>query len=179
MADSSRYQEINNGFRYAGGLLLGLAWMIVTGIGVTATLSGEPTGWLFLSISVFVFLITMDRWIKILPGLLAYGVLGGLLTIANGHALNRPDVQVSLTEGLIVTLCAAGSAAIAYTFTKRKLRLLDRIALLAFAAIFFQQMLVGRINSLAFGAALLCLVLAWGIDRYSDRHRPHKIVGLI
>jgi len=170
--------EIKNGLRRAGVWLLGLAWMIAAGIGVTSMFSGDRksqiTGWGFLLIAAIVFILTMNRWIKIVPVLLAYGLLGALLATASGHALNRPELPMSFAEGIVLMLFFGASAAISATFTKRRLRLSDRIALFAFVALLFREMAQDRISPIGLAAALGCLVFAWCYDHFSNGHHANR-----
>lgn len=69
----------------------------------------------------------MDRWVKVISALIVGGILGVILTIVEGHALNRLEVKASL-EGFIIIISLAASDALLFRFTKRKLHLLDLFA---------------------------------------------------
>jgi hypothetical protein len=88
-------------------------------------------GTVLLGIATVVLISTVQRWASILPGILAYGVLGGCLAIASGHIPNtrvpfpRP-AAVYLTAFLVI------STILTYTFAKRRLTILDRMVLIGF-----------------------------------------------
>lgn len=56
-----------------------------------------------------------------MAGLLAYGVLGSILMLVNGHAVNHPEVVVPRLEAVILIMFFAAAAALSFTFTKHKL----------------------------------------------------------
>jgi hypothetical protein len=129
-----------------------------------------------LAVAAVILIVTMTKWVKVFPGLLAYAVFGGLLTIVSGHALNHPAVKVSTLEGVSLTVFFAASAVVSSTFTKRKLHLLDRVALFVFVSCIFWQAIDNRAASLALAIAFCCLVLAWAVDHIRRRrglnHKP-------
>jgi hypothetical protein len=150
---------------------LGILWMMSAGIGVTVVFSetsrSRVTGWIFLLLAAVLFLVTMDRWIRALPGLLGYGVFGALLATVSGHGINRQDLPISKPEGIVLMLFFCLSAIVSYTFSKRRLRLLDRIALFGFVSLVFRAIWFDSISATGLGIPLGCLVVAWGYDRYS------------
>src|SRR5215469_17959547 len=42
-------------------------------------------GSVLLVMSTAILLLTMDRWVKIIPGVLGYATLGGLIMLFSGH----------------------------------------------------------------------------------------------
>lgn len=179
MTKSEKGTGTNQGIGRAGAWCLGMLWMITAGIGITTVFSENPgspvTGWLFLLFSALLFMVTMDRWVSILPGLLGYGVFGAILATASGHGLNRPDLPISLREGILLISFFGLSAIISYTFTRRKLRIIDRAALLAFAASLFRVMLDDSITVTGLGIPITSLIVAWVFDRYSNRSPIRKL----
>jgi chromate transport protein ChrA len=118
-----------------------------------------------LAIAAVILIVTMDRWVEVFSALLACGILGGIITIAGGHAVNNPRVRVARLDAVIMTLLIAASAVVSFTFTKRKLRLPDRIALFVFVFCFFWGAAVPRLGLLALGIGTALLVAAWDYDR--------------
>jgi hypothetical protein len=73
--------EGKRGFRLAGLWLLGFGWLflVFSGLAIVTTPSPPPPalGWILLALAATIALGSVDRWAKIFPGLLAYGVLAG------------------------------------------------------------------------------------------------------
>jgi hypothetical protein len=171
-----RATEVKQGFRRAGAWLLGFAWLgLVFGaiaIAFTPSPHAPVLGWALLALAAVIALVTMDRWVKVFPALLAYGALGSVLTLVDGHAVNHPEVAVSRPEGAVMILFFATAAALSLTFTKRKLQLPDRVALFAFVFCFFWQAVAPNMARFALGFGFSCLFLAWAYDRLLGRRRP-------
>src|SRR6476661_7870724 len=43
------------------------------------------TPWACTIVATLILIFTTDRWVTILPGILGYGTLGGLIMLASGH----------------------------------------------------------------------------------------------
>jgi hypothetical protein len=100
------------------------------------------------------------------------GVINGIITLADGHAVNNPQVPVSRLDALMLIVFCATSSVISRTFTKRRLHVVDRVALFAFIFCFFWQAAAPKMMRLAVGLALGCLLLAWACDRIRQRRQP-------
>ena len=74
MSRSDAVAQIKSGFRKGGAWLLGIGWLalVFKGIRVALTPSKYPPffGWIFLGIAALVLIFTMDKWVRIFPGLL-------------------------------------------------------------------------------------------------------------
>src|SRR5689334_20096577 len=131
-----RSSEAKSGFRRAGAWLLGLTWLglMFAGLAMAFTPSSHSPalGWVLLGLAAVIAIATMDRWIRIFPGLLAYGVLGSIVTLVDGHVVNHPEVHVSRTEAVFMILFFATATVLSLTFTNRRLHAWDRIALIVF-----------------------------------------------
>jgi chromate transport protein ChrA len=114
---------------------------------------------------------TIHRWMRVFPGLLAYGVVSSVLMFMNGHAINHPEVPVSRLEAALLIVFFAAAAALSFTFTKHKLTLPDRIAVFAFIFCFFWQAVTPRFMLLALMIGFSCLVGAWTHDCLQRRGR--------
>lgn len=171
MGESTK--KVKSGFLRAGAWLLGFGWLFLVfgGLIVVTTPSPPPHafGWALLALAAVIVLVTMDRWVKFFPGLLAYGVLGSVLTLVDGHAVNHPEVAVSRSEGMAMVAFCTFAAALSFTFTKRKLCVMDRVALFAFVACFFWQAAVPKFMWVAMGAGFCFLLFAWLYDSYQHR----------
>lgn len=173
--------QVKGGLRLTAIVLLMVGWLGLVFGGMAIALTPSPhspvVGWGLLVIAAVILVLTMDRWVRVLPGILAYGILGGILTILSGHALNQPSVNVPRVEGVIMTILIAGSAAVSFTFTKRKLDLFDRLALLAFVFCFFWQAALRHFVLVPLAIGFCFLAAAWGYARL--RHRLGRDGGTI
>jgi hypothetical protein len=131
-------------------------------------------GWAILVIAAAVMITTMNHWVKYLQVILGGGILGGLLAIAQGHLLNGAPFSRMIAAGLTAVLI--GCSLISQTLAKRSLRILDRVALVAFVAALASGMVVGTpawglvCVSVGFG----CLFAAWLYNRLSPISNPIK-----
>jgi hypothetical protein len=133
-------------------------------------------GLIFLIISVPVLVVTMNRWVKVLAGLLALAVLNGLITMGTGHLLANPTQPISRVDALFMTVLFAVAAALASTLKGRRLNLVDRIAVMAFVSILAwlicyegARITLASTDFVLMGLGLCCLAIAWGYDRLQRR----------
>lgn len=171
--------QVKNGLRTAVAWILGIAWVALVFAGMAVAFSPSPhspaLGWVLLAIAAVVCIGTMDRWAKYFPAILAYGVIGGLFTIATGHAVNSASVRVSRFDGVLMTLLIGASAAVSLPLGERRLRLADRIAIIAFIFCIFWQVVEPRVMLVALSIGLGCLFAAWAFDRIQRRRSPSDI----
>lgn len=176
MSNRAVESQIKAGFRRAGAWLLGFAWLglVFAGLAIAFTPSPHPpvVGWLLLIAAAILLIATMDRWVPVFAALLVYGIIGGVVTIVSGHAVNHPEVPVPRLYAVIMALLIAGSAVVSFTFTRRRLTLPDRIALFAFAFCFFWTPMVSHLTLVPLGIGFSCLIGAWAYDRFR-RRRGH------
>lgn len=130
-------------------------------------------GWIYLTVSTVILLLTMDRWVRVLPGLFAYSTLGGFIMLSGRYS----GVAVPLREALFLTLFTISTAVVSWTFRRRKLLLIDRVALMAFLfclAIGVTPDLITMFKALSLGFTFL--LLAWAVNRFSnpDGRSPSK-----
>ena len=99
------------------------------------------------------------------------GMLGAWLELEHGHALNEPSVLIPRWIALVQFVVVAAVTALSFTFKGRPLNVVDRIALLAFAAsigvggyeVARQQL------PLALIGGGLCVLAAWAYNRVRGR----------
>lgn len=154
--------QVASGFLAAGKILLVFAWLVAVGSGI-ALISGERssiTGWMLLAVTGIVLLLTTHLWVRILPGLLAVGVVGGLFMVVTGHALNDSATPVSVLDSVLVISFAAAATILSSTYTQRTLSWVDRLLLLGFVACFLLGGM-GRGNLALWGAGLTLLLMGW------------------
>ena len=174
-------EQVESGFRRAGGWLLGMAWLGIVYWGITEGFASQQAfseghhpsrilGYELLIVAAVIMLATAEHWKRVFPGIMLAAILNSLLELSRGHAVNNPSVAVAPSTAAIHLLVTTGVTALTLTFKNRRLTILDRTALLAFVAIFFWQAVDGRFASLKLLGGAFCILLAWVIDRLrSDR----------
>jgi hypothetical protein len=129
-------QQVKSGFQTAGAWLLGFVWLclVLGGIIIGFSPSNYPPGlgWLLLAVAAAVLVLTVDRWVKAFPGIMAVATVNSLITISSGHATGNASVLIPRSTAILATLLLAGGTALSLTF-RRKVSVLDRFALLALA----------------------------------------------
>ena len=172
----NRWSDVGNGFRLAASWLLFVVWLglVFGGLGtVSSTDSRFPplVGWLALVIAAVTAVATMERWVKVLPAFLAYGVLNGVIMLTTGHLVNDASKRIPRSSAIAITLLGAGATVIAATFSTRKPTGFDRLA--GFGVLV--SLLLGLVNEnytlWSFGLMFCCLAAAWRMDRVRRRHR--------
>ncbi len=170
--------EVKQGFRRAGLWLLGGGWLglIIAGIGIGFRPGPGPpafVGWALLAVAAAIALLTMDHWVKVFPGLIGYGVLGSILELTDGHAVNLPQDPVSRTDAITSLLFCVVGAAVSVTFARRKLRATDRVALFGFLFSFVWYVADPKSMQIALGTGMALMLFAWLYDRL-QRRRGHR-----
>jgi chromate transport protein ChrA len=169
MSQNTAWKQIEKGFKRAGAWLLGIAWLFLVFSGLAIITTPPPpsptVGWGLLGIAALVLLLTMDKWVKVFPGLLAYGAFASILMLFSGHAVNHPEVVVSRLEAMAALMFFAAAGMLSLNFTKHKLTVPDRVALFAFVLCFFWQAVAPRLLLFALAIGFSCLVGAWTYDR--------------
>ena len=124
-----------------GFYLAAVAWfgLIVLGLAlVTRPETGRHShlaGWTALIIGATVFWTTMDRWIRHAQVFLGGGILGGVTILITGHLMNSQKPFPRLASAVMI-LTLIGCSLIVGTLAERRLRLVDRVGLVAFGATF-------------------------------------------
>jgi len=191
---STTEEQVKSGFRRAGGWLLGCGWFAlviwgtINAFGTEADFSegrhpSRVLGYAILSVAGFIFAATANRWKRVFPGIMLAATLGALLELEQGHAVNNPSVLIPHWIALVQLVVIAGVTALSFTFKKRPLNFVDRIALLAFAA----SILVGGNEAarqelpLALIVGGVCVLAAWAYDRLQHRRstppQPNHVVA--
>jgi len=118
-------------------------------------------GWAILVIAAAVMIPTMNHWVKYLQVILGGGILGGLLATIQGHTLNGAPFPRPIAAALTALL--VGCSLISRSLAMRKLRMLDRVALVAFLGALVGGMVKGTTMSgiVGVGVGFGCLLIAW------------------
>lgn len=187
-------EQVKSGFQLAGWTLLVLGWLGLVFGGITQAFGTEADfneghhphrilGYFILVVAAAIFVATANRWKIVLPGIMVAGTFGALHELQYGHALNSPTVLIPHWISLVQLVVIASVAAVSFTLKKRPLNLVDRIALLVFAASIYvgggeahrQQLPVALI------AGGLCVLAAWAFHRMRPQaqngssHHSHVI----
>ena len=178
-------EQVKSGFHRAGGWLLAIAWFglvlwgILEAFGTEANFSeghhpSRVLGYLVLGAAAAVFVATANRWKRVFPGIMLAATLGALLELEQGHAVNNPSVLIPRSIALVQLVVIAGVTALSFTFKKRPLNVVDRVALLVFAASIFVGGDEATRHELPFALIVggLCVLAAWVYDRVQRRRRP-------
>lgn len=162
--------EVKTGFRIVMALTLGMAWLGLVFAGMAIAFMPSPhsrmIGWLLLIGAAAIMIATMNWWAKAFPAILCWGVMGGVLTIVEGHAVNHPEVLVTRLDATIMTLLFAASAGVSATFS-RKPHLVHRVAMFCFVFCFFWQVANERMMLRALSIGFCALLFAWLYDWFA------------
>jgi hypothetical protein len=184
-----RKRHVVNGFRLAGGILLGfvLVGTFVAAVGVaffgnSARFTSKPLALFLAAISLTLISLMVQRWAKYLGGWLGYGALNGLLMLGSGHLLNNPAIPVRRSWALMMIGVAILSALVCLRFTEDyRLNVVDKIALVGWVVFFAIAANVEKYGATALTLGCLGLVFAWLYHRllnrsvrYRHAHRHHR-----
>jgi hypothetical protein len=123
-------------------------------------------GWICLAASTAIRILTMERWVRVLPGFFAYSTVAPLIMLSGQYS----GVPVPRSAALFLTLFTISTAAVSLTFKERKLHFIDRVALMAFLfclGIGMTPKQPTMFTALSIGFAFL--LLAWGANRVKSR----------
>lgn len=133
------------------------------------------TPWVCVIIASLILVLTLDRWITILPGILGYATLGGLIMLATGK---YGKMHVPRLIALVLTLYTIAGTGLTLSFARRPLTLIDRVALMGFVfCLAFSMSASILATSIALGVGSVLLLIAWALDRiprrggHSSQHR--------
>ncbi|MGB9336835.1 MAG: hypothetical protein WCB14_17640 [Candidatus Acidiferrales bacterium] len=183
--------QVESGLQLAALTLAfcGVAGLFVAGVAYWFPLNGHSRalGTMFIAISVPVMVLTMNRWVKVMAGLMALAVLNGVLSISTGHVLANPNQPISRLDALCLTCFFAVAAALAAGINRRRLNHVDRVSILAFVFCFAcllgyqgtksvgKMAALGATDFTLMGVGLSCLLFAWGYGRI--RRSGHDAPG--
>jgi hypothetical protein len=187
MDQRSLDEQITSGFLLAGKTLLAIftGGALVCGIyGLRSPEKVMPGSfaarhpslpWVCVIVATAILIPTMNRWVAILPGILGYGTIGGLIMLTTGQ---YNHVKVPRPVALGLTVFCIVSSYITWKFLDRPLTLIDRVALLAFVfCLAFSMTSKNNIAEtfMAMGVGFICVVGAWGIDYVTSARRDAPV----
>jgi hypothetical protein len=155
-------------------MLLGFAvgLTLVTGVhSLQATRLHSATGWICTIGPSLVVILTVDRWVKVMPGILSYATLAGVIVTSTGHLLNQPHSLIPRWQAAALTILLAVSAALFLPLAKSRLGSVERVAILMYAAcLVWASATSGAVMLLAGSLALAVLVTVRLYDHHHARH---------
>jgi hypothetical protein len=179
-----RKQEVVNGFRLAGGILLGMVLMgcLVIGAGEAfGTVQGTrlsaigKLGAFAVALVSLGLIITMVKWwAKYFAGWMAGGVVNAGIMASSGHLVNNPAIPLSRTYALVMVGLFSIQVLTTKRFTKSyKLYLGEKTALILWVLAFTWAANMPRfaIRSMSIASAALTAA-CWYHRRKRQRH-PH------
>ena len=120
----------------------------------------------------------MERWKKIFPALIGYGVIRGIITIVDGHMPNNPTVPFARLDALVLMLLLLASTILSVSFVDRKLHVADRIVVTIWVSCFLWSSANSRVLIIAPAIGTGSLFCAWVYDRLwwhpAGRVRPKR-----
>ena len=181
--------QVKGGFKLTGKVLLMMGWLglvlagLAHGLGFASGGLNRPLlGSAILAVATAIFFWTMDRWIKVFPGLVALATLNALVAVFTGHATGNPSVRLAPREAAIYFLLLSVCTVVSFRFTKRKLKLrvLDRLAVFTFVSCIFWAAVDARVQIIAPAAASGLLAFAWVYDHlWKDQNPESRLSGRV
>lgn len=186
---SKTEEQVKSGLWRLAGWPAGMAWLglvflgIVESFGTEASFSeghhpSQVLGYFILLGAAVIFIVTANHWKRALPGIMLAATLGSFLELESGHGVNNPSVLVPRSIALVQLLVTAGVTALSFRFKNRVLNIVDRLALLVFAASIYvggEEAMQQKVPlALVFGGA--CVFVAWIVDRLR-KHRSDTVVA--
>ncbi len=172
-----RRREITNGFRLAGGIVLGILLMTGFVFGAhIALFGGSPrvsrsVAAMIAAVSFGFIALTVQRWARYFAGWVAYGILNSITMALSGHVLNNPSVPVARWYALATAAVYVASVLPTMRFANgERLHVADKVALLIWVVAFTGVLLFPKAGLPIIGAGAAALVIAWWLHR-SSRHR--------
>jgi len=178
-------KEVLSGIQVTGWILLTFftLFLLFVGAGIAFTsreklefsniILAKVVAWVAFAVGAGILVYTVQRWVKMLPGLLFLATLNGLLMTYTGHLVNIPSVSVPRDVALVSTLLLAGSSVVSLHFHGRRLNVMDRLALLLFVA----SLVWGSVSKLAVASltlGLVALLLAWARNHVQARRASNS-----
>jgi len=130
------------------------------GVGTTVTFI-DPTrpravGAMAMIAATAVAIATVRHWRGVLPAIFFCGALNGLIILAQGHALNSPNIAVPRLLGAALTLAMVAGAALTAAANRRPFTLVERLSFSGIFVCFALQFSAFDVQFVATAGALCC-----------------------
>lgn len=179
-----RKLQIVDGFRVAGGILLGIFLMTCVVYGANFAILGgsprvsRPIAAVAALIAFGLIALMVQRWAKYFAGFAIWGVYNSLHVATTGHAVKNPSVPVNRWYALGIGAVYLFSVLPTAHFTKSyKLHLIEKVALLLWILAFTASALFPKMDIAIISAGDVALVIAWWRYR-SDQKRTSRATQL-
>ena len=126
-------------------------------------------GWCMVGVSLGIAAVTVDRWAKVLPGLVCYGAIGAGLGAMSGRISGLVPIPIGRGEALMMALSLLGCALVAASIASRRLTRTDRVAMMGVIIAFVAGIGDRNLALVSSGLMFLCMAIAWGIDWIASR----------
>lgn len=184
-AGKRRKKQVVNGFRLAGGALLGMflmtgfVWGTAIAFGRVHAGGVSPPAAAVLAAAAFLAIaLTAQRWAKYFVGFVVFGVLNSLTMAATGHFLNKPSMPVSRAVSLTVAAVYLLTVLSTMRFAGGiRLTMLDKAALLWWLLAFTGAVLFPDAMIPMMTVGVIPLALTWWLSRSkptSYREHPRR-----
>lgn len=175
-----RKQHIANGFRLAGGVLLGFVlvatFIAAFRVGVLGarpapiSFSSRPLAAAEAAVSLAFITLMAQQWARYLALWNFYGVLNGLVLAISGHRWKHPAIPVSRSWALMLTGIQLLSVLMCLRFTEDyELNLVDKIAIMGWVVCVAIAFNIEKYGLAAMALAAAGLSLAWIHHRLTPR----------
>ena len=175
-----RQQEIINGFRLAGGVLLGFFLMTALVFGAEIAFFGgsprvsRPVAGLIAVVAFASMALMVQRWANYFAGFVVWGVYNSIIVAMIGHQPSNPSISVSRFYALATGAIYLVSVLPTLRFTKAyTLRLADKMALMAWVLAFTGVVLFPRASLAIMAVGAAALVVAWWLYYSGQRRHSH------
>jgi hypothetical protein len=168
----SHWAEVKSGAYIATRWLLTVGWVCLVAYGAGLASSDAPhraLGWILVVLAGVIAIVTVDRWVKVLPGILGLAVLNLWIAVWTGHAGSDPAAKVPRLTALAMLLAFVACGALSAPLQSRKLTAVDRFALLGFLGS-LGLAFVGFPSLMGFSLMVVSLGVPWGVGLV-ERHR--------
>lgn len=169
--------QVVSGLRLAGWVCLGIltCGLLVGGAGIAfSEIPGSKvSGYVYLSVGAAILFSTMQAWARRFSGVLLLGAFAALLQVLTGKELNNSSIHVSRWISLLGAALMLSSSALFLEFKKRRLSLVDRVALILWVAL-----VIWGVYSTAFQIPLTLSVVVLVLAHLTHRAKVRRRVGV-
>lgn len=169
--------QVLSGLRLAGWVCLGIltCGLLVGGAGIAfSEIPGSKAiGYACLAAGAAILVSTMQLWARRFSGFLLMGALAALIQLLTGKQLNNSSIQVPRWISLLGAALMLSSSALFLELKKRRLSLVDRVALILWAAL-----VIWGVYSTAFLIPLTLSVVVLVLAHLTHRAKKRRQVGV-
>lgn len=132
----NRWAEVKSGVSIAARWVLTIGWICLVAYGAGLASSDAPhrrdLGRILVVLAGVIAIVTVDHWVKMLPGILGLAVLNLLIAVWTGPASSDRAARIPRLRAFVMLLAFVTCGALSAPLQSRKLTALDRFALISF-----------------------------------------------